>query len=219
MENGIFTRLFDVEKKERTLTIYQQQVGDVSCVVWDAALVLAKYLDHKCNDEDTAVSFLDGQNVLELGAGTGCVGMTAACLGGNVVMTDLRSTMPILQKNISLNQDQWRDFGTARAEVLDWKNNYELDFVPDIVVLADCVYYEKSIHPLIKTLEHLCRTNPRTYIILAQEERDTPVQIQVWKDFLMHLKTIFELRYIPLEEQHPTYFSRDIHLIELRLLR
>uniref|UniRef100_A0A0C9RX97 METTL21D protein n=1 Tax=Fopius arisanus TaxID=64838 RepID=A0A0C9RX97_9HYME len=123
MESGIFTRIFEVETREKSLTLYQQQVGDVSCVVWDAALVLAKYLDHLCQVEGFGDKWLEEKKVLELGAGTGCVGMTAACLGAHVVMTDLESTMPILRKNISMNEEQWRDSGTARAEVLDWEIN------------------------------------------------------------------------------------------------
>ncbi|XP_015122417.1 protein-lysine methyltransferase METTL21D [Diachasma alloeum] len=218
MESDVFTRIFDVETEKKTLTLYQYKVGDVSCVVWDAALVLAKYLDHQCNDKGPGENFLKGKKVLELGAGTGCVGMTAACLGAHVVMTDLQSTMPILRKNISMNEDQWRGLSTARAEVLDWENDFQLDFLPDIVVLADCVYYEKSIHPLLKTLEHLCRSSPSTYALLSQEERNTPGQIPVWSDFLTNLKKKFQLNYISLKEQHPRYSSEDIHLIQLKLL-
>ncbi|XP_011305005.1 protein-lysine methyltransferase METTL21D isoform X1 [Fopius arisanus] len=218
MESGIFTRIFEVETREKSLTLYQQQVGDVSCVVWDAALVLAKYLDHLCQVEGFGDKWLEEKKVLELGAGTGCVGMTAACLGAHVVMTDLESTMPILRKNISMNEEQWRDSGTARAEVLDWESNLDLDFSPDIVLLADCVYYQKSIHPLLNTLEHLCRSSPTTLAILCQEERDTPGQIPVWKEFLVNLMSKFHLEYIPLEKQHPRYSCEDIHLIHLKPL-
>lgn len=61
-----------------TLNIYQAAIGDVGCVVWDAALVLAKYLE--------SADFLHGRllqdkTVLELGAGTGCLGIVAATFG------------------------------------------------------------------------------------------------------------------------------------------
>lgn len=60
------------------LHIYQCVIGDVGCVVWDAALVLCKYLE----TED----FSYGQNlmskvIVELGAGTGAVGLVAASFG------------------------------------------------------------------------------------------------------------------------------------------
>ena len=56
----------------------QKEVGDICCVVWDAALVLAKYLEARCNDMQ---EWLQGPSVVELDAEMGCVGQTAACFG------------------------------------------------------------------------------------------------------------------------------------------
>jgi predicted nicotinamide N-methyase len=78
MDKGFFTRTFYVNSCSRSLTLCQKEIGDVSCVVWDAALVLAKYLDTKCNKMQ---DWLRGRSVVELGAGLGCVGLTAACFG------------------------------------------------------------------------------------------------------------------------------------------
>jgi hypothetical protein len=38
-----FIRKFEINSCDKSLTLCQKEVGDVSCVVWDAALVLAKY--------------------------------------------------------------------------------------------------------------------------------------------------------------------------------
>lgn len=78
MDEVLFTRKFDLNSCGRSLTLYQKEVGDVSCVVWDAALVLAKYMEAKCNKMQ---DWLRGRSVVELGAGLGCVGLTAACFG------------------------------------------------------------------------------------------------------------------------------------------
>lgn len=80
-KNDTFTRTFELESRNNVLTLYQQNIGDVSCVVWDAALVLAKYLDVCCHDNRSGGDWLRGKKIVELGAGVGCVGMTAACLG------------------------------------------------------------------------------------------------------------------------------------------
>ena len=56
----------------------QKEVGDVSCVVWDAALEVAKYLEARCNDMQ---DWLRGPSDVELDAGMGCVGLTAAFIG------------------------------------------------------------------------------------------------------------------------------------------
>ena len=75
-EDRTFER--EIECKNGTLRIQQAEVGDESCVVWDAALVLAKYLqtEHFCSKEG-----LRDKRVVELGAGTGVVGLIAAVCG------------------------------------------------------------------------------------------------------------------------------------------
>jgi len=50
MEEGIFKRKFEINSFGKSLTLCQKEVGDVSCVIWDAALVLAKYLETRCRD-------------------------------------------------------------------------------------------------------------------------------------------------------------------------
>ena len=75
---GVFIRRFEINSCGKLLTLCQKEVRDVSCVVWDAALVLAKYLEARCNDMQ---DWLSGRSVVELGAGMGCLGITAACSG------------------------------------------------------------------------------------------------------------------------------------------
>lgn len=75
----IFVREFERDDGS-VLKISQLEVGDVGCVVWDAAIVLASYLE--CDDwRKDGSSILAGKSFLELGAGTGLVGLHAACLG------------------------------------------------------------------------------------------------------------------------------------------
>ena len=91
-ENNYFRRDISVDNALTTdghtsaeLAMDQLCVGDVGCVVWDAALVLAKYLDHNHHRLG-----LKGSMVVELGAGTGFCGIYAAALGSaHVVVTDL----------------------------------------------------------------------------------------------------------------------------------
>ena len=71
-----FTRELDV--KDCTLEIYQELEGDVGCVVWDAAITLAKYID---TEGAQLKHGFRGKAVIELGAGTGVVGLVAALHG------------------------------------------------------------------------------------------------------------------------------------------
>lgn len=73
-----FSREFEVISTGKSLEFLQHTVGDVGCVVWDAALVLAGYLDQMNSKKERS---MEGLRVLELGSGTGCVGLVAAALG------------------------------------------------------------------------------------------------------------------------------------------
>lgn len=78
MDDNSYFRHFDLESINVTLKFCQQEYGDVNCVVWDAALVLAKYLETLyIKQNDTFLS----KSIIELGSGLGCVGLAAACFG------------------------------------------------------------------------------------------------------------------------------------------
>lgn len=73
----------EIEKNNGSvLRMYQCSKGDVGCVVWDAAIVLSKYLETQqfYNVESDASTWSD-KTIIELGAGTGLVGLVAATLG------------------------------------------------------------------------------------------------------------------------------------------
>ena len=66
-------------------------------------------------------SIWQGASVLELGSGTGVVGLAAACLGAHVVATDLPAVLPLLEANIASNRAMVAAAGgTMRAAALDW---------------------------------------------------------------------------------------------------
>ena len=71
-------REYELENEIGSLFLNQKEIGDVNCVVWDAALVLAKYLEKRCSSDE---NFLKGKRIVELGAGLGCVGLVAAFYG------------------------------------------------------------------------------------------------------------------------------------------
>jgi len=73
-----FSREFDVVSTGVSLEFLQHTIGDVGCVVWDAALVLAGYLDRLHSSANRSMKDL---RILELGSGTGCVGLVAGALG------------------------------------------------------------------------------------------------------------------------------------------
>ena len=64
----------------KSVELDQKSEGDTGVVVWDAAIVLSKYLE-------LISHHLAGAVCVELGAGTGAVGLSAATLGCHQVNT------------------------------------------------------------------------------------------------------------------------------------
>ena len=70
----------------KSVELDQNSEGDTGCVVWDAAIVLSKYLELIADQ-------LAGGVCCELGAGTGAVGLCAAALGCHQVRPFLSSPL------------------------------------------------------------------------------------------------------------------------------
>ena len=80
LDQTSFVRALECNGKE--LQIKQLYVGDVGCVVWDAAIVLCKFLE---NRHYFTQGFWNGMRVIDIGSGTGVVGLAAGILGcGNM---------------------------------------------------------------------------------------------------------------------------------------
>jgi len=104
---------------ESVLRIHQLETGDVGVVVWDAALVLLFYLD-KENQRQGGV-FLRGRTIVELGAGTGVISVSAATRGAFVVSTDLHDLVDLMKQNKEENlQAIETGHGKLECLALDW---------------------------------------------------------------------------------------------------
>lgn len=135
--------------------------------------------------------------------------------------------------------------GSVKTEIFEWGKELPKNFTPDIVLLTDCVYYEEvfriylknfylpffnsiyikffslllfylfqSTKALLDTLEKLCSLKG-TYVLMSQEQRDTPIQLKVWQNFKTSLKENFNVTAISEEQQHPIYSSADIDLLKI----
>lgn len=214
--SDFYAREVDVDMCSKTLKIYQKIEGDVNSVVWDASLVLAKYLEVMCQKMP---NLLGGLKVLEIGSGLGLVGITAATLGAQVTLTDLPDSLSLIKVNIAVNKNHITSMGGyAIAEVLSWGDTCSdilQNLVFDYVLIADCIYYEESIEPLINTLLHLNNSsNTKPAIYIAQELRDSDTQKRLWTRFKEKLDANFVVEKIPEENQHQDYRSRDIILLK-----
>eukprot|EP00794_Sanderia_malayensis_P012015 gene12015-13255_t len=200
----------ELELEDTTLEIYQNLEGDVGCVIWDAAICLAKYIDgHNFKKKNS----LFGRHVIELGAGTGIVGLVAATQGAHVTITDLEDFVPLMQKNIEHNKNRLRSCN-VNAKTLKWGTDFKITDKYDFILMADLIYYDESLAPLVQTMDTLCSNE--TIILMSYEERTTGNKPELERKFFKLAEQHFKMRKIPREEQDSVYSSDDIHIIEMR---
>ncbi|KAM5228942.1 protein N-lysine methyltransferase METTL21A isoform 1-T1 [Ctenodactylus gundi] len=182
-----------------------RQLG-VAAVVWDAAVVLSTYL------ELGAVE-LKGLSAVELGAGTGLVGIVAALLGddlhipfslshivgAHVTITDRKVALEFLTSNVQANLPPHVQ-PKAVVKELTWGQNLE-KFSPgefDLILGADIIYLEETFTDLLQTLEHLCSNH--SVILLAcriRYERDNNFLMMLGRQF-----TVVKVHYDPEKDVH-----------------
>ncbi|XP_046905763.1 protein-lysine methyltransferase METTL21D isoform X2 [Hypomesus transpacificus] len=81
--------------------------------------------------------------------------------------------------------------------------------------MADCIYYEQSVKPLVETLKLLA--GPDTCIICCYEQRTVGINPEVEKRFFELLLRDFLCEEVPSEMQDPEFNSPDIRILLLRL--
>lgn len=142
--------------------------------VWDASMVLVKFLERNCRKGRFSPSKLRGKRVIELGAGCGVAGFGMALLGCDVVSTDQTEVLPLLMRNVERNTSRIMQtisdpdsFGSIQAAELDWGNETHIKAVSppfDYIIGTDVVYAEHLLEPLLQTI--IALSGPKTTILV-----------------------------------------------------
>lgn len=120
--------------------------------VWDSALVLSHWISAHIN--------FQGKTVLELGAGAGVPGMTAALLGASrVMLTDVQPLLHALLKNVEANGLKER----VEVKELVWGSDESVNEIIastssmfDVVLMSDVFFDPEDIESLGRTLQRVC---------------------------------------------------------------
>ncbi|XP_010710480.1 protein-lysine methyltransferase METTL21D, partial [Meleagris gallopavo] len=146
----------------------------------------------------------------------GC-GLTAAARPrADVTLTDLQELQELLAVNIENNRHLVT--GSVRAEVLKWGEDVsEFRPPPDYILMADCIYYEESLEPLLKTLREL--TGPDTCVLCCYEQRTMGKNPEIERRYFELLQMDFELERVPLDQHDEEYRSEDIHILTIHRKR
>lgn len=181
------------------------------------ALVLLKYLENI--EEFPYPDFWKDKRIIDIGSGTGVVGIACALLttgisGCHITLTDRAPLLDLMRENaFELNQIQ-----ASRLSIkeLEWGNplpkaagtpeTFDLILLSDVVTKA----YKESFPGLIKTLQEL--SSPTTRIILAYELRDASDK----QFFDLLTSSGFSLTTVKDDKLDPNFSADDIGIFEIR---
>ncbi|CAK9152400.1 unnamed protein product [Ilex paraguariensis] len=195
-----------------TVIIRQLPSQGLSFQLWPAAATLVTLLDrHRCDPSNgttplsptlSAFSSTSGEScrqirILELGSGTGLVGIAAAAiLNASVMVTDLPHVLPNLRYNAGANADVVAvNGGSIDVAPLRWGENDDMEAVGrdyDLILGTDVVYYNHLYDPLLETLRFLLiGSGKKTVFLMAHLKR--------WKKesaFFKKAKKLFDVEII-----------------------
>jgi predicted nicotinamide N-methyase len=149
--------------------VYRDPALRIAGHTWPGSLALLSYLAEQ-------PALLHDKRILELGAGTGVLGIGCHALlrdsgdGHAIVVTDLPSAVPLLNRNIELNGAS----AHATARALDWADVSGLNgLCPpfDVVLMAEVAYLPEVYPALASVVRALC--GPRTLVLHGYQRRDS----------------------------------------------
>mmetsp|Transcript_6050 Transcript_6050/g.8555 ORF Transcript_6050/g.8555 Transcript_6050/m.8555 type:complete len:270 (+) Transcript_6050:89-898(+) len=128
------------------------------------------------------------QRVLDLGCGTGLVGMTAFLRGADVTLTDyLPSLIDLTITNIQSNFEQ---AASIQTKLYKWGEDAQhLDPPFDFIFASDCLYDYKALPDLLTTLLAVSDATSVIYLTYKRriDDRERPFFIQL-QSFFDHVK-------------------------------
>ena len=187
----------------QAINIEQEYDGaEEGSVLWDASRTL---LAHVAHARESGIDEISGKRLLEIGSGTGAVGLALACMGAkSVILTDKASQLPLMRRNLRHNQPE-SGTGRGRSSVLapvsihclpwgaQWQSEADASLSAadafDTIVCCDCVYPDRP-SGLATVLLDLVALNPKSTMLLAFERRPPPADAPPGTD---HTRDFFEV--------------------------
>jgi len=189
--------------------------GDHGLVLWDAAVCFLRFLEHNPREAGR----LRGRRVLELGAGTGLLGIVLAhCLDCAVTLTDLPAVCGNLAANAAANALPPGAAGSLRVLPYAWDGTATgaaaAALPVDAVVGTDVAYSEAQNPLLLQTAAALARASgPRTAVWLCNELRCLAAQAVFDAAAPALFRTV---KRVPAARLHPEWRGCEMLLFELQ---
>uniref|UniRef100_A0A5B7B9J9 Uncharacterized protein n=1 Tax=Davidia involucrata TaxID=16924 RepID=A0A5B7B9J9_DAVIN len=193
---------------DSTVLIRQIRSEGISFQLWPAATTLVTLLDsHRCHPSTGPLAAILSSlsecqvhrrlRILELGSGTGLVGIAAAAtLGADITVTDLPHVLSNLRFNVNANTDVLaQQGGTVDVAPLSWGEADHMEAIGgeyDLILASDVVYHDHLYDPLIRTLRFFLLGGEKKVVFLMGHLRR-------WKKesaFFKKAKKLFDVEII-----------------------
>lgn len=139
--------------------------------LWDGSYYLASFICSSYFPPD----FWKGKTCVELGCGTGLVGLVAWLCGARSTLTDCADSLERAHENVLTNAPRLvgecshLTSDTISVEALDWCEPAECMPKCDIILGSEVVYLPELSAPLLNTIERL--SNPHTQVFIVYKAR------------------------------------------------
>ncbi|KMT00797.1 hypothetical protein BVRB_9g220740 isoform C [Beta vulgaris subsp. vulgaris] len=161
-------------------------IPSVGLQVWRAELLLADYILHKMSSS----SVFNGAVAVELGAGTGLVGILIARVAEAVFITDHGvEVLDNCARNVHINSGLFRSESSVKVRELDWQKPWppldlgssvryswtssEVEEVDraSLLLAADVIYSDELTDAFFSVLQKMMCQHPEKVLYLALEKR------------------------------------------------
>ena len=215
--------------------------GSTGAVVWRVTPLLAAWLIDQKNFLRIIGVLSADSRVVELGSGTGMLGIALAPMVSELVLTDQAHMIRLLQQNVTGNpqlQGPKKQHPRAKASStsqtgppivmrLDWETDSAMNLLDvigqngtvDLLIASDCIYNDFLIQPFVQTCSEICSLKDAerpTVVLIAQQLRSE----QVFAEWLQEMLTKFLVWRVPdhtLPESLKERSGYVLHVAAIRL--
>ena len=216
-----------------------QQHGDTGNTVWDSSMALTKCIEHHSGSDIDGIGKMlnvSGRTVLELGAGTGFVGLSLIhCNAESVVLSDLKYCTENIRRNVAKNGMLWdlrndqkseneneqtqndqNPFDRVTVMEVDWmrykqslKSLKDHKTTIDVVIGCDVIWIKELVPALVDTLQHLHSNlmDKDGVIIIAEQVRSKKISDLFWN---LMISKGFKRTVVPEKLSPPDFKSNKI---------
>lgn len=193
------------------LVIHQNLSYGYAGEVWDAALVFSYFL---INKKSQAIITPQNKTIIELGAGTGIIGLITGALGAKkLILTDKGGCTKLLAENYEVNKKLMSKDIQFEVKELDWlKDDYkEIKDEIDYIVGSDLVWKDELIKPLSEVVKFFLNSKKESSAIFSFQIRDK----RIMTFFSYFSKDEYKIEKLPNSLYDEEYQADDIIIVRI----